>query len=104
MGFGRGFLNAKAANLDLLARVLATLFERPVLNQSGIAGEYEIYLDWSPEPGEGASVLGPAADLPDRGRGSIFTEIRDQLGLRLDSRRARAEIVTVDGAEQPDSN
>ena len=104
MGFGRGFLNAKAANLTLLSRVLATLLDRPVLDETGITGEFEIYMEWSPEPGEGASVLGPGADLPDRKLGSIFTALQEQLGLRLESRRAPADIVNIEGAARPDEN
>jgi uncharacterized protein (TIGR03435 family) len=104
MTFGRGFLNGTSANLDILARVLATLLDRPVLNETGITGEYEIYLEWSPEPGEGASVFGPAADLPDRKLGSIFTVLQEQLGLRLESRRAPAEVVVVESAERPGAN
>ena len=104
MGFGRGFLHAKSANLDLLSRTLATLLDRPVLNQSGISGEYEIHLEWSPELGEGATVLCATADLPDRNLGSIFTAIQEQLGLRLESKRAPADIVVVERAERSDGN
>lgn len=104
MSFRRGALNGKSANMDLLARVLAMLLNRPVLNQTGITGEYSIHMEWSAEPGVGESVPGLTRDVPDRKLGSIFTEIQGQLGLRLESRRAPAEIVVVDSAERPDAN
>jgi bla regulator protein blaR1 len=99
MGFGRGFINGRSANMGLLCRVLETFLERPIVNQTGNSGEYEIYLEWTPEPGEAASVLGAAADLADPKLGSIFTELQEKLGLRLDSKRAPTGYVRGDGAE-----
>ncbi len=104
VGFGRGFINGRSVNMDLLGRVLETLLEKPVLNQTGVTGAYDVYLEWKPEPGEGASVLGAAADLPDRDLGSIFTELREKLGLRLESKRAPAQIVVVESAGTASDN
>ena len=101
ISFGRGSLHGTSASIDLLARVLATLLERPVLNQTGITGEYDISMEWSPEPGTGDFLPGTVADLPDRKLGSIFTEIQEQLGLRLESKRAPAEVVVVESAARP---
>jgi len=104
MGFGRGFINGSSANMDLLRRVLETLLERPVLNETGIGGQYQIYLEWTPEPDEGASLGSAAGDLPDRKLGSIFTELQEKLGLRLESKRAPAQIVVVESVERASSN
>jgi uncharacterized protein (TIGR03435 family) len=91
--------------MDLLCRVLETLLERPVVNQTGITGEYEIYLEWTAEPGEGAAILGATAgDLPGRELGSIFTELQEKLGLRLESKRAPAQMVVVESAEIASGN
>ena len=104
VGFGRGFINGRSVDMDLLGRVLETLLEKPVVNQTGITGAYDIYLQWKPEPGEGAALLGANADLPDRDLGSIFTELREKLGLRLESKRAPAQIVVVERAEMASEN
>ena len=35
--------------MDLLARTLSMVLERPVVNRTGLNGEYEVHLEWSPD-------------------------------------------------------
>jgi uncharacterized protein (TIGR03435 family) len=69
--------------------------DRPVVDQTGLPGRYDFMLEWS------NSFAGDALDstLP-----SIFTAIREQLGLKLEPRRAPLEILVIDHAEMPTSN
>jgi uncharacterized protein (TIGR03435 family) len=72
-----------------LAESLSQLVHRPVLNMTGIKGVFDFELKWAPDDGRD-NANGP----------SIFTAVQDQLGLKLEPRRGRMEIVVVDHAER----
>jgi uncharacterized protein (TIGR03435 family) len=64
----------------------------PVLDKTGLEGTYEIKVDLTPEPG-----------LDSFTRWQRF--LRDRLGLKLESRKEKIEILVVDSAERtPTSN
>ena len=74
------------------AEELTRVAGRPVLNRTGLTGRYDIELDWSEDDDEGA-------DVP-----TLFTAIREQLGLRLEATRAAVQVVVVDHIELPSEN
>jgi len=106
MGFGIGFVSGKSASMDLLARTLSMVLERPVMNRTGLNGEYEVHLEWSPEPGLGNALAGKPADPTDLDPRlvSIFTAIQSELGLRLKAKRGPAEVVEILEAKRPSEN
>lgn len=92
-----------AANLSAMTRALG----RPVLNRTGLQGTYTFVANLQGLPagldGEGAkAALIEAASAPDS---PLMTNIRDQLGLRLEATRAPMEVIVVDHAEKvPEEN
>jgi hypothetical protein len=58
--------------------------------RAGLTGQYDITLQWD-DP--------PVAN--DQSRASIFTAVREQLGLRLDARTEPLEVVVIDRIERP---
>jgi uncharacterized protein (TIGR03435 family) len=72
--------------LSSLAEYLSQKLDRPVVDQTGLAGTYKIQLEWSPDT---ADATGP----------SIFTAIQEQLGLRLAAAKTGVRMVVVDGIE-----
>jgi uncharacterized protein (TIGR03435 family) len=76
-----------------------------VIDTTELSGEYDVNLEWTPDPGQGQPVLGvntpPPADLNGP---SIFTAIQEQLGLRLESRKSPVEILVIDRVEKPSEN
>jgi uncharacterized protein (TIGR03435 family) len=68
---------------------------RVVLDRSGLDGDFDIDLEFSRA---GARVNGVVADDPGI---SIFTALREQLGLQLEATRAPVDILVVDSAERP---
>jgi uncharacterized protein (TIGR03435 family) len=106
MDLGNGFVSGKSVSMDLLARTLSQVLERPVVNRTGLNGEYEVHLEWSPESGPGnlfPAEPAPPADL-DSGLVSIFTAIQSELGLRLKASRGPAEVVEILEARRPSEN
>lgn len=72
-----------------LADFLSERLARPVLDKTGLAGAWVIVLDFVEDAGEQAAA-GP----------SLFTAVREQLGLRLVVRKGPVQILTVDHAEK----
>jgi uncharacterized protein (TIGR03435 family) len=106
MSFGRGLVTGKSVSMDLLARTLSMALERPVVNQTGLRGEYEVHLKWLPELEMADAVPGEKADPadPDPSLGSIFTAIQSELGLRLRGTRGPAEVVEILEVKRPSEN
>ena len=94
---GRGQITAGGMSIERLAETLSNRLGRPVLDQTGLKGEFDCKMEWTPDPG------GP---MPRRAPGetpnALFTAVQEQLGLKLES--ARAEIIVVDRAEKPSEN
>ncbi len=102
-----GNLQAMNANLsDLAALLQGTVLDRPVVDRSGVAGRYDFTLLWTPDEsqfkGMGIRVPTPTGD-PNAPPG-LFTAIQEQLGLRLESTRAAADVIVIDRVERPSEN
>ena len=87
--------------IDVLARFLTNLVpdQRSVADRTNLSGTYEFQLDWAPETL--ASSNGTPAPLADPDAVSVFTAVREQLGLRLDPERQRVDVLVVDRVERP---
>jgi uncharacterized protein (TIGR03435 family) len=73
---------------------------RPVLDMTGLKGFYSFSLTYTPEevpsaPGPDSGVLTESAVGP-----SLLNAIQDQLGLKLEARKAPVEILVIDHAEK----
>ena len=107
IGVRRGQLTAKKVKISSMAQTLSNVLRRPVIDRTGLAGEYDITLQWAPETGQGTAVgaAPPGPDSPTTADGpTIFTAIQEQLGLRLESQRAPVEVVVIDSVEKPSGN
>lgn len=74
---------------------------RAVVDRTGLEGTYDIEIEWAietPVPGDGAA---PPADT---NVASIFTAVREQLGLRLEPGKQPTDVLVVDHAERPTEN
>jgi len=88
-----GHMMATSASMTNLAVAMSRQLRRPVIDRTGLDGRYIFELDWTPE-------LTPCPGVSD-GAPSIFTALREQLGLRLVSIRGPVDAVIVDRAERP---
>lgn len=74
-----------------------SLAERRVVDHTGITGLFDIELEFTP-PRSADDPAGNQAGV------SIFTALREQLGLRLESARGRGEFLVIDRVERPTEN
>jgi len=109
---GRGEFKAQAQPLSALARALSLALGRPVVDKTGLAGSYDITLEWTPDEIRSGSTKDPTggqqpadSTLASEASGpSIFTAIQEQLGLKLESQKGSAEVLIVDHVEKPSEN
>lgn len=94
-------LSARHEPISELARLLQSLDEPPVVDQTGLTGRYNFQLEFAKElPGiAGGSPRGPST-LPD-----LPSALQEQLGLRLVNRRVPFDVIVIDSAaKQPTEN
>ncbi len=73
--------------VSLLSRYMRAL----VVDQTGLAGEFEVKLVWTPDD----------RPVPEDQQGaSIFAAVEEQLGLKLEARKGPMEVIVVDRAEK----
>jgi uncharacterized protein (TIGR03435 family) len=92
-----GGMSARAFSIDELAFRLSRALVRPVIDRTGLAGEFDIDLTYQPDLNAGGPVTTTAGP-------SLFTALQDQLGLRLESTRVDGEVLVVDSAAPPIEN
>ncbi|HLW98616.1 MAG TPA: TIGR03435 family protein [Candidatus Acidoferrales bacterium] len=108
---GRGQINMNGAPLSALADALSRQADiaRVVVDETGLRGDYDIALKWTPEGpvqlnGQDTNPAAGTAPLPDPSGVSIFTALQDQLGLKLESRKAPTETFVISHIDKPSEN
>lgn len=89
---GTRSIDARHTDMDSFAKLLARAVDLPVVNHTGLEGQFNFKLQWARE-----SVIqleGP----------SIYTAIQEQLGLRLHAQKTAVEVLMIDHAEKPSEN
>jgi uncharacterized protein (TIGR03435 family) len=106
---GNNLVSRRGANMAWVATridmrgvtsVLALLMRRPVIDKTHVAGLFDVNVELPPLQPE-VDVSDPSAI--DSGP-SVFTVLREQLGLMLESGRGPAEYLVVDSVERPSEN
>jgi uncharacterized protein (TIGR03435 family) len=111
MRMGRSELNAEGVAIDMLTNTLSNVLGRPVIDRTGLKGNYDFKLQWTPDPGQSGGPFGgpppPGADAPpppDPNGPSIFTAVQEQLGLRLESQKGPVDLIVIDRVEKLSEN
>jgi len=102
LGMGFNHLEAHEISMARFAEALTRVVDRKVIDRTGRAEKFNISLKWLPDaeqalPASDAIPLPP--DTP-----SLFTALREQLGLKLESGKAAVELLVIDHAEMPGEN
>jgi uncharacterized protein (TIGR03435 family) len=88
----RVILRSTRGNMGRLVEILSGFSGSVVSNDTGLGGEYDFTLEW---------VQDANTDAPGP---SLFTAVREQIGLRLVSAEKPAPIVVIDRIERPSEN
>ena len=92
-GLGNGLLLANKATMPNVAKIFELAVGRPVVDHTGIAGEFVIHLKFAPNDAP------PDSDLP-----NLFTAVQEQLGLKLEPARGPVDVVVIDSIEKLSGN
>ena len=108
---------SRGETMDGLTAQLSNGFDRPVIDQTGLKGKYDLRLRYDPSsmpggrggpvmikdgPGQGsadgdpANRIAPDGDPPP----SIFNALQEQLGLKLEARKGPVTLLVIDHAEK----
>jgi bla regulator protein BlaR1 len=111
MMMGRGQLSGQGVPLELLTKTLSDQLGRSVIDRTGLKGNFDFKVEWTPDPGQGGGGPfggGPpppdAPPPPDPNGPSVFTALQEQLGLRLESQKGPVDTLVIDKVEKPTEN
>lgn len=93
----KGKIEGRGATIKMLVGMLSPKPEiggRLVVDETGLTGKYDFELNWSPEnPG--------AQDESDAAGPSLFAALQEQLGLKVEPRKAPVDCIVIDHVEMP---
>jgi uncharacterized protein (TIGR03435 family) len=105
-GLGRLRVN-NARMVDFSNYLQLRVLDRPVIDDSGIAGRFDFMLEWTPDefqfagapPAQRAAILtGPDAP-PD-----LLTAFQEQLGMKIEAVKAPVDVLVTDKVSRPSEN
>ncbi|HEU4692888.1 MAG TPA: TIGR03435 family protein [Vicinamibacterales bacterium] len=100
-----GSVSARGTSMAQLVSGLARLMPnvgRLVVDRTGLTGTYDVDLTWTPDqvpavdPSPGPMPIPPV----DPNGPSLFTALREQLGLKLESARGSVQVLIIDNAAE----
>jgi uncharacterized protein (TIGR03435 family) len=99
-GGSYGMLTGEGLTVDGLARELAKIVGRVVVDKTEIEGRFDVTLRWTLDEGPARLNGVPISDPPP----ALFTAIQEQLGLKLEPQKGPVQVVIVDHVEMPTGN
>jgi uncharacterized protein (TIGR03435 family) len=93
-----GHVSARAITMDGFASALVGAVQRPVIDQTGLTGEFDIDLTY------GSALEALPAGSPVDFSPVLFTAIREQLGLKLENARAPVQVLVIERVQRPTEN
>jgi bla regulator protein blaR1 len=104
-----GTIIGSAVGMDQIVTLLGRLMDRPVIDETGLKGYFDVRLQYDPEttprPAFGAGPTAGSTLAPmTTGDPSIFTAIQEQLGLKLESTKKPVDVLVIDSAQEPSGN
>ena len=109
MHFGPAELTSSGTPVELLAAQLSARLGRPIVDKTGLKGNYAFNFHWTPDPSEKENLkqsdeMVATEPAPDSNGPSLATALREQLGLKLQLQTEPVEVLVIDHAEEPAEN
>lgn len=92
--WGHDHIDVRTGPVGSLVFALSDLLSRNVVDKTGLRGNYDIDLKWTPDDQQGTADAGP----------TLFTALEEQLGLKLVAAKGPVDILVVDHVERPSEN
>jgi uncharacterized protein (TIGR03435 family) len=88
-------LYSSSTMADFILGMQFFVTDRPIVDQTGLTGRYDITLHYTPDESRSTDPNAPPG---------LFTAIQEQLGLKLEPVKAPAEVFVIEHAERPSEN
>lgn len=83
-----------------LADGLSSFAGRLVEDQTGLQGKYDFTLAFETEPRQPRTTSDGQSGIPVERGASLFTAVQEQLGLKLDTKKIKIEMMVIDRVEK----
>jgi uncharacterized protein (TIGR03435 family) len=93
-------LDARAIGMSDLAKDLERRVNKPIVDETGLIGKYDIKLTWS----TGGQALNGGETKDEDSQAGIFAALRESLGLELKPQHGPVSVLVVDSISQPSPN
>lgn len=84
-------------SVEDLAHTLGASLDRPVVNETGLNGRYDLTLKWL--RADAPADAGAENSVP-----GLFTAIQEQLGLKMEPTKGNVDVLVIDHVERPSQN
>ena len=91
VGNGTARINGRVSMDTFAIMLMGSVFSQHVINRTGLSGEFELDLRFTPDSSSAA-----APEFP-----SIFTAVQEQLGLKLQAERGPVPVLVIDSVQRP---
>ena len=94
---GGGKIEIRGTNTRMarLAEYLSSQMGRPVVDHTGLSGEYDFFVAWASDD---------SASNDTNGGVSVFAALQEQLGLKVEAAKGPIETIVVDSATKASAN
>ena len=104
-----GSIQSRGGNITFLVHSLSGMLGRTVVDKTGLTGNYDFSLNWTPDESMRNVFAGPEGGpqgdaSPDAGGPTLFTALEEQLGLKLESQKGKVDVIVIDHIDQPSAN
>lgn len=87
------------ASIQQFTTMLGLMLGQTVVDKTGLTGTYDLDISYRLDQATPAGDISPSTDRP-----SIYTALREQLGLKLESQKDQEEILVIDHIERVSEN
>jgi uncharacterized protein (TIGR03435 family) len=101
VNMGRSQFTGRGITIGSLVTYLSGTLGQPVVDKTGLNGNYDAKLQWTPDDAAGPSQT--SGSSPDSGP-SLFSALQEQLGLKLEPAKEPMDTIVVDHLERPSAN
>jgi uncharacterized protein (TIGR03435 family) len=98
-GEWRAIVRAGGLSMAQFSNQLMFVTGRPVLDRTGITGDFNYNLEFTP-----MDPIAVPRDVPLVSGPSLFTVLEEQLGLKLEAIKAPVDLLVIDHVEKPSEN
>lgn len=93
-------LTVTAVPLSNFTNILSQILNRPVVDRTGLSGNYDFHLKWTPDQATGSNDAAQGTDVPP----PLFTALQEQLGLKVQTGKDPIQVLVIDRITIPAEN